>query len=54
MMEIPQTGYMLKHISTIQTPSYGQGIAFDHAVKNKKVLYGISKDDNLVIVFEVE
>lgn len=54
VMEIPKIGYTLKYIKTIQTPSYGQGIAFDFTVKNKIVLYGISKDDNMVIVSEIE
>lgn len=54
IMEIPATGFTLKHIKTIETPIYGQGIAFDRSVKNKKIIYGINRDDNLVITFEIE
>jgi len=52
--EIPQTGYTLKYIKTIQTPINGQGIAFDRTIKDKMVMYGISRAENLVIVFEIE
>jgi hypothetical protein len=54
VMEIPQIGYTLKHLRTIKAPSFGQGIAFDRTVKNKMLLYGISRQDNLVIVSEIE
>lgn len=54
VMEIPGTGFTLKHTKTIETPVYGQGIAFDDYEKNKKIIYGISREDNLVIAFEIE
>jgi hypothetical protein len=54
IMELPQSGYTLRHIKTIQTPIFGQGIAFDRSVKNRMVMYGISRDNNRVIVFEIE
>jgi len=54
VMELPRTGFTLKHIKTISTPTYGQGIAFDTGVKHKKIIYGISRNDNLVISFEIE
>ncbi len=54
VMEIPVSGHTLKHVKTIFTPSYGQGIAFDRSIRNKKVIYGISRNDNLVISFEIE
>lgn len=54
VLELPLTGYTLKYTKTIQTQVYGQGIAFDHTVKNRVILYGISRSNNLVIVSEIE
>jgi len=54
VMELPASGHTLKHVKTIPTPTYGQGIAFDHSIKNKKVIYGISRIDDLVISFEID
>jgi len=55
VMEIPRSGYTLKHVRTIPALTYGQGIAFDRTVKDKMVLYGIGqKNENLVIAFVVE
>lgn len=54
VMEIPRTGHTLKHLKTISTPNTGQGIAFDRSVKNKKIIYGISRSENTVIAFEIE
>lgn len=54
VMEIPASGFTLKHIKTIKTPGFGQGIAFDRTVKNRKIIYGISRNDNQVIAFETD
>jgi hypothetical protein len=54
VMEIPASGFILKHIKTIKTPGFGQGIAFDRTVKNRKIIYGISRNDNQVIAFETD
>jgi hypothetical protein len=55
VMEIPRSGYTLRHVRTIPALTYGQGITFDRSVKDKMVLYGIGqKNENLVIAFEVE
>lgn len=54
IMEIPCTGFTLKHIKTIETPVPGQGIAFDHSEKHKNIIYGIRRNENQVIVFEIE
>jgi hypothetical protein len=35
VMEIPSSGYTLKHIKTMPTPFFGQGIAFDRFEKEK-------------------
>lgn len=54
VMEIPGTGFTLKHIKTVETPVPGQGIAFDHSEKDKKIIYGIRRNENQVIAFEIE
>ena len=54
VMELPDAGFTLNYIKTIKTPSYGQGIAIDHTIKNKLVLYGIIRHENVVIVSEIE
>ncbi len=54
VMEIPDAGFTLKHITTITVPVFGQGIAFDHSVKHKKVIYGLDRNNNQVISFEIE
>ncbi len=54
IMEIPRSGHTLRHVKTISTPTYGQGIAFDRTIRNKKIIYGISRNDKLVISFEID
>jgi len=54
VLEIPRTGYTLNHVETITTPVHGQGIAFDRSVRRKLVMYGIRRDKNLVIAFEIK
>jgi len=54
VMELPHTGFTLKHIKTINTPSCGQGIAFDRSVKNRKIIYGIKRDEKQVIAFGID
>jgi len=54
VMELPRTGFTLKHIVTIPTSTFGQGIAFDRTEKNKKIIYGINRKENLVIVSEIK
>jgi len=54
VMEIPETGYTLKHVETITTPVHGQGIATDRSVRDRSVIYGIRRDKNLVISFEIK
>lgn len=54
VMQIPEIGYTLKHIKTIQVPVYGQGIAVDHSAKGNPVFYGLSRSDNTIIKFELQ
>lgn len=54
VMEIPGTGYTLSHVETITTPVHGQGIAIDRTVNKKLIMYGIRRDKNLVIAFEIK
>lgn len=54
VVELPRAGHVLKHVKTISTPTYGQGIAFDRTIKNRKIIYGISRKDKLIISFEID
>jgi hypothetical protein len=54
VMEIPRTGYTLNHVGTIATPAHGQGIAIDRTVNKKLIMYGIQRDKNLVVAFEIQ
>ncbi len=54
VLEIPRNGYTLNHVETITTPVHGQGIAIDRSANDKLVMYGIRRDKNLVIAFEIK
>ncbi|HQF11930.1 MAG TPA: hypothetical protein PKV22_06660 [Paludibacteraceae bacterium] len=54
VMETPVTGFTLKHVETLIVPVHGQGIAFDHSVKDKMIIYGIDRNNNQVISFEIK
>ena len=54
VMRIPSSGYTLEYVKTIPVSIYGQGIAIDHNVKGKTVVYGLNRATNTVIVEEVE
>jgi hypothetical protein len=54
VLQIPEIGYTLKYIKTIQVPVYGQGIALDTSAKGNPVFYGLSRDDNTIIKFELQ
>lgn len=47
VMQLPKSGSILKHLSTIHFPNEGQGIAWD---KTKRVLYGIQRRQKRVII----
>ncbi len=54
VLRLPEIGFTLKYIKTIQVPVYGQGIALDTTVKDKKIFYGLSRNDNTIIRFELK
>ena len=54
VLKIPESGYTLTHVKTIPVSMYGQGIALDHSVKNKEIIYGINRAASTVIVQEVK
>jgi hypothetical protein len=54
VMKEPETGYTLQHISTIPVPIQGQGIAIDHSVKNRLIIYGIKRANNTISVVEIK
>jgi hypothetical protein len=54
ILEIPRTGYTLNYLKTIPTSIHGQGIAIDHTIKNKVVIYGINRETNTVLVEEIK
>jgi hypothetical protein len=54
VMEIPESGFTLNHVETIITPAHGQGIAIDRSVTDRTIIYGIRRDKNLVIAFEIK
>ncbi|MFD1141009.1 hypothetical protein ACFQ4C_07810 [Larkinella insperata] len=53
VLKLPDRGSTLRYVKTIPTVSEGQAFAIDRSVKNKLVLYGITRHDNFVIVSEV-
>jgi hypothetical protein len=53
VMKLPASGYTLEHLRTIPAEIYGQGIAADHSVKNKLILYGINRAAGTVTVSEI-
>lgn len=54
LWKFPRLVTHLKYIETIQTTIHGQGITFDRTVKDKMVMYGIRRDDNLIIAFQIK
>ena len=54
VLKIPESGYTLSYIKTIPVSIYGQGIAIDHSVKDKVVIYGLNRAENTVVVEEVK
>lgn len=54
VLKLPERGPTLQYVKTIPTISEGQAFAIDRSVKNKLVLYGITRNDNYVIVSVIE
>ncbi|QDK78327.1 hypothetical protein EXU85_06820 [Spirosoma sp. KCTC 42546] len=53
-LKLPERGHTLQYVKTIPTVSEGQAFAIDRSIKNKQVLYGITRNDNYVIVSVIE
>lgn len=54
VLEIPESGYTLRHIATIPAPIHGQGVAIDRSIKGATVFYGIQRAENKVVSFEID
>ena len=54
VLALPDRGSTLRYIKTIPTISEGQAFAIDRSITNKLVLYGITRNDNQVVVEVVE
>ncbi|CAN5493599.1 hypothetical protein BH09BAC4_BH09BAC4_08690 [soil metagenome] len=54
VLKLPERGHTLHYIKTIPTISEGQAFAIDRSSKEKQVLYGITRNDNYVIVSVIE
>lgn len=54
VLKLPERGHTLQYVKTIPTISEGQAFSIDRSVKDKRVLYGITRNDNYVIVSVVE
>ncbi|WP_233875632.1 hypothetical protein [Dyadobacter sp. CY323] len=52
-LKIPKSGYTLEYVGTLPSPIQGQGIAIDHTVKDKVLLYGINRAANTVTISEI-
>ena len=53
VMKLPASGYTLEHVRTLPAEIYGQGIAMDHSIKGRLVIYGINRSANRVSVSEI-
>lgn len=54
VLKLPVRGSILQYIKTISTPSEGQSFTFDRSIKDKFVLYGITRNNNYVVVSSIE
>ncbi|GAB3997601.1 hypothetical protein GCM10028807_43050 [Spirosoma daeguense] len=54
VLKLPERGSVLQYVKTIPTISEGQAFAIDRSRKDKLVFYGITRNDNYVIVSVVE
>jgi len=54
VMKLPKSGYTLEHIATVPAPIYGQGIAIDHFIPNRQIIYGLNRATNTVTVSEIK
>lgn len=54
VMRLPKSGYTLEHMATLPAPIFGQGIAIDHSVKGKLLIYGLNRATNTVTLSEIK
>ena len=54
VLKLPERGHTLHYVKTIPTISEGQAFSIDRSIRNKRVFYGITRNDNYVIVSVVE
>lgn len=54
VMRLPKAGSVLELVQTVPVASFGQGIAFDDWSPGGKDLWGIIKDDRMVLVSRIE
>ena len=54
VMKLPKSGYTLEHVRTLAAPIHGQGIAIDHSVKGKQMIYGLNRATNTVTLSEIK
>ena len=54
VMKLPKSGYTLEHVRTLPAEIYGQGIAIDHSVKDKQLIYGTNRAASTVTLSEIK
>ncbi|WP_420149504.1 hypothetical protein [Spirosoma sp.] len=54
VLKLPERGHTLQYVKTIPTISEGQAFSIDRSIKNKQVFYGITRNDNYVIVSAID
>ncbi len=54
VMKLPKSGFTLEHVRTLPAEIYGQGIAIDHSVKNKQMIYGLNRATNTITLSEIK
>ncbi|MBN8821927.1 MULTISPECIES: hypothetical protein [unclassified Spirosoma] len=54
VLKLPERGHTLQYVKTIPTVSEGQAFAIDRSVKNKVILFGITRNDNYVVVSQMD
>lgn len=54
VLALPDRGSTLRYVKTIPTISEGQAFAIDRSITNKLIVYGITRNDNFVVVSVIE
>ena len=54
VMRLPKSGFTLEHVRTLPAPMHGQGIAMDHWIKGKQIIYGVNRAEKKVIAAEIK